>query len=269
MKVINPSRKRDTKTLTWHVTDVFTSPLQMKERLIESFCDYVPGIPEIGKFNVGFFESRNSTGKRWIVSSEDLERMYRKFESGSEIPLWCDGKSDGISSGKKRTTEETKESGSEETSLSKREKKQANIDHLSLELEDKHGDKFSGPQYKLWARLIDNGQWDNTDRPPNIPVFGTTLPKKGMVQKESTTEVIANAAVAIIKHLQSPPQPNMSNTDTGSNSIGISPGKKAKLRKEYLDQLKDIQKLRDDGTLTQEEFQEEKCCILGTLKSMK
>ena len=28
----------------------------------------------------------------------------------------------------------------------------------SLELEDKHGDKFSGPQYKLWARLIDTLQ---------------------------------------------------------------------------------------------------------------
>jgi len=83
VKVINPSHKRDTKTLTWHVTDVFTSPLQMKERLIESFRDYVPGITEIGKFNLGFFESRNSTGKRWIVSSEDIERMYRKFDPGS------------------------------------------------------------------------------------------------------------------------------------------------------------------------------------------
>jgi len=246
VKVINPSRKRDTKTLTWHGTDVFTSPLQMKERLIESFHDYVPGITEIGKFNLEFFESRNSTGKRWIVSSEDIERMYRKFEPGSKIPLWCDGKPDAhVSCGKKRSTEDSQESGSDETPFSKREKKQSNIDNLSLELHDKHGDKFSGRQYKLWSRLIDSGQWNDTERPPNLPIFGATLPKKGIAEKESTSEVIASAAVAIIKHLQTPPLPN-TNTDTGPNSIGISPGKKAKLRKEYLDQLKDIQKLRDD-----------------------
>jgi len=29
----------------------------MKERLIESFCDYVPGIAEIGKFNLGFLKA--------------------------------------------------------------------------------------------------------------------------------------------------------------------------------------------------------------------
>ena len=49
---------------------------------------------------------------------------------------------------------------------------------ISLELQDKHGNKFSGPQYKLWARLIENGQWDNMERPPNTPIFGTTQPKK-------------------------------------------------------------------------------------------
>ena len=60
VKVINPSRKRDAKTLSWHsVTDTFTSPLQIKEKLIESFSDHVPGISEIGRFIIGFFESQN------------------------------------------------------------------------------------------------------------------------------------------------------------------------------------------------------------------
>ena len=72
----------------------------------------------------------------------------------------------------------------------------------------------------------------------------------------------ANAAVAIIASLQS-----TSNTGIHySSNLGISPGKKAKLWKEYIDQLKDIQKLRDDATLTQEEFEQEKQL---TLKSMK
>ena len=50
--------------------------------------------------------------------------------------------------------------------------------------------------------MNENGQWDNMEPPPNMPIFGTTQPKKLM--KESTTEVIANAAVAIIEHLLSP-----------------------------------------------------------------
>ena len=63
------------------------------------------------------------------------------------------------------------------------------------------------------------------ERPPNIPIFGTTQPKK--LQKESTTEVTANAAVAIIEPLRSPPHPNTSNTGVNSSSnLGISPGKK-------------------------------------------
>ena len=50
-----------------------------------------------------------------------------------------------------------------------------------------------------------------------MPIFGTTQPKK--LQKESTTEVIANAAVAIIEHLHSPPHPDTSNTGVHSSSI--------------------------------------------------
>ena len=92
--------------------------------------------------------------------------MYKKFDPGSEIALWCDGKSDG----KKRSSDEGQEA---ETLLSKREKKETNIDNISLEL-----NQFSGLQYKLWARLIENGQWDNVERPPNMPIFGTTQSKK-------------------------------------------------------------------------------------------
>ena len=43
------------------------------------------------------------------------------------------------------------------------------------------------------------------ERLPHMPIFGTTQHKK--LQKESTTEVIANAAVAITEHLRSPLTP--------------------------------------------------------------
>ena len=73
------------------------------------------------------------------------------------------------------------------------------------------------------------------------------------------------AIVAHLKGSNSPPH-HARPTDI---QIGISPGKRAKLRKEYPDQLKDIQKLKEDGTLTEDEFDEEKSRILETLRSMK
>ena len=45
--------------------------------------------------------------------------MYKKFDPGSETPLWCDGKSDG----KKRSSDDGQEV---ESPLSKREKKETN-----------------------------------------------------------------------------------------------------------------------------------------------
>ena len=58
----------------------------------------------------------------------------------------------------------------------------------------------------FWARLIKNCQWDNVEWPANVPIFGTKQSKK--LQKESTTEVITNPAMAITKHFQSPPLAN-------------------------------------------------------------
>lgn len=52
-------------------------------------------------------------------------------------------------------------------------------------------------------------------------------------------------------------------------SSGLSPAKKASFRKQYLDQLQAIQKLFHDGTLTFEEFNEEKQRVLSTLSAMK
>lgn len=49
----------------------------------------------------------------------------------------------------------------------------------------------------------------------------------------------------------------------------MSPGKKVKLRSQYLNQLKEIQNLRDENVLTPDEFQAEKDVILQTLRELK
>ena len=129
---------------------------------------------------------------------------------------------------------------------------QSERNRKQLELQDKHGNKCSRPQCKLWAHLIDseNGQWIIWNDLLIRPSLALHSPKscRRNVQQKLLLWLLLNIFEV---HRTTIP----SNTGVlSSNNLGISPGKKAKLRKEYIDQLKDIQKLRDDATLTQEEF---------------
>ena len=75
---------------------------------------------------------------------------------------------------------------------------------------------------------------------------------------------MTGAATAVVKMIQS----------TGSSSYAsvpaqMSPLKAAQLRRGCLEDLKKVKELLEDGVLTQQEFDEEKRRILGTLKSLK
>ena len=48
----------------------------------------------------------------------------------------------------------------------------------------------------------------------------------------------------------------------------ISPGKKVQIRSQYIHQLKELQKLHDEGTLSFDEFTEEKARVMATLRAM-
>ena len=49
---------------------------------------------------------------------------------------------------------------------------------------------------------------------------------------------------------------------------GLSPAKKVQIRSQYLTQLRELQKLCDEGSLNLEEFTEEKRRIMATLRAM-
>ena len=107
-----------------------------------------------------------------------------------------------------------------------------------------HGDKYTYPAYKVWARMIKNSQWDKMDDPPPIKMISGKSAKK---DKDSVADIIAGAAVAVVQALKNPsPSPPQSSSFPQD---GISPGKKVNLRQQYLQQLKMIQNLRDDGIL--------------------
>ena len=58
-------------------------------------------------------------------------------------------------------------------------------------------------------------------------------------------------------------------TSVTSGSSGVSPAKLVDLRRNYLEQVKELHSLLECGALTESEFEEQKAPILEQLKKMK
>ena len=273
VKVINPQNKKDFLWLNLHgVTRRFILPINLKQQLIDSLKDNVPPLSIIDSFHVGYLQ-RPSQAKQWIVSSDDLDCMYAKL-SGNEVSLWCDMRvaetvdKTAWSSGKTKRSASTDADGPP----SKRSTKSTNyalredeIEELASQIREKHGDSLTYPQYKLWTRLIKNGQHKDMDNPPDHPMITGKYSKTPKPKDGNLTEVIAGAAVAIVKAIKGSPDKT---TPTPDVAVGISPGKKALLSGQYLKQLETIQKLKDDCVLSATEFNNQKDRILNNLKSL-
>ena len=203
-------------------------------------------VPSSIHFDVGYYEKRST--KSWLVTSEDLELMYTSVKA-EEISLWCDAdphddkKSDG--KGKKR-------SGGTSSKL-----EEEDVDEHFQTLTEKHGDTYSLPQRRLWARTIHCGTHDSYDTPPALPMFGPPPKrhKKQSFQKETNNPSTSGT------------QEDSSSLENQS-SVAISPGKSVDLRMKNLQQLRFIQQLFDDNILSQEEFLEQKKRILEAIRKL-
>ena len=122
-------KKNDAKTFEWHdVHDVFTSPSSLNKKLQETFGDRLPTADE---FQIGYIAKR---GKRWIEEEADLTSMYKHFKHSGTITLFCEGHSKSKSRKRKASNYTDHEE---------------DIDKLSLELKEKHGDKYNEQQLRL------------------------------------------------------------------------------------------------------------------------
>jgi len=132
-------------------------------------------------------------------------------------------------------------------------------------LKDKHADKYSPPQLRLWSRMVTAGLHSDMDIPPDVPAFNSSVKKP---RKESLGDAITGAAVTFAKVLKESststqvprvetPQAPCVETSV-SAATGISPGKTVELRMKNLEQLRYLQNLFEDGILTEQEYAEQK-----------
>jgi hypothetical protein len=231
----------------------------LRVHLLDDFADELPNVVN---FEVGYYEKRS---KCMIKVNEDLDRMYAYYKAGEEVLLWCDADS-GRHSGSEKSRKRKRIDSDEEDDM----------DMIYRELKEKHGEQFTVPQLRLWARMLYCDSYDDYNKPPPVPIFSGSLPKRQ--KKESVNEAIAGGLLAISRAVSpcsnvSPPPVHpcsaASSSSAPSCNVGISPSKCVELRMKNFQQLRYIQQLLQDGILSEQEFLEQKREILDALKKFK
>lgn len=161
VRIIPPDRKSDAKTYEWHgVHDQFTSPTELRKKLMDSFKDKLPSSLD---FQIGYL-TKKGNGKRWIELSADLASMYKHHEFSDGITIFCDGKSKVPEKGRKRKR------GADDP-IFPAQAHEEEVMELASDLKDKYDEQWNIQQYKIWARMYVNNQWDSLDSPPQYSHF--------------------------------------------------------------------------------------------------
>ena len=245
-----PKRKKPVTRQLHHFVKRFDNIKSIKDHILSELKDE---FPDDATIDVGYYDGRQSS-KVWLVSSEDLSYMYKKCK-GSEILLWVEYRADEESEDEDQ--ENTCPMRKKQKQTSKRQGVEDEVESTYNQLAKKHGNSvYSGPQLRLWARMIQDGSHDDYDDPPRVPQITGVVPKQ--VKKESLSEALTGVAVAVTKALTS--QPAVGN-NTDHSSI-------ANVRMKNLEQLKILQHLKEDSILSEDEFAEQKTIILEALRKL-
>ena len=254
VRIINPERKSEHVTKIWHNVDKkFATCKELKLKLIETFEEKLPNFSEL---KYGYLEKGS---KRWVEDDDDLEAMYEIFDSTDEITIWCEGRLSEEQQRKKDAGKKRKlEDADSNDTTSKRAAREKKLEEIVQTLRDKHGEKFcSGPHFRIWARMYLNGQHSSLDLPPNNPLFSNYGPKAP--KKESLADALTSAATAVVGLIRG---------DTPTGAAAMSPGKRARVSGQYLDQLEKLKTLHSSGVLTNEEFEEQKEYALKNIRQL-
>ena len=141
---------------------MFDSPAAIRQTPRHSFGEKAPSSTD---FQIGYFEKRCT--KKQLTKS-----MYESYKEAVSITIWCSTTQDGVvlpenTSRKRKSSEEE----SQTSTTSKCDAQENEVDRVFQELHSIHKYTFTGPQCRVWSRMIVNKVHDSTDEPPNIPII--------------------------------------------------------------------------------------------------
>ncbi len=191
--------------------------------------------------------------------------IFIYYQGKSCVSLWCDGKEveDDAESDEDRTTTRKKQK-KESRGPSRRAETAEELEDVFQKLKDKHGKDYSRPQLRLWARMIVTKTHDDLNVPPKVPMITGVTQRQPC--KESLTDVFRSAASAIADVWS--PRADRTVASTPPQRVTCSPSKTVDIRMKNIEQLRSLQRLREDGILTEEEFQTQKQIVLQSLNTL-
>ena len=267
LKIFNPNKKSKFSVQKFRRCEEFKSPEDLRSCIRSEFSNLVQN----DDFDVGYYKGRGSA-KIWIKDEEDIKCMYEQH-SGSEVSLWCQGKHDDADT--PTDTGNKRKASSQDPRPLKRQAIRDEVDELFAVLQEKHGSTYTAAQLRLWANMLQVGTHRDTDNPPKVPMFGLKTPKK---TGGALNEALASVEEGFMRAIKSPAQPTPSlsgSTSPPNNSsrlpldeIGVSPGKCASLRSQYIEQLKQLHQLLELTALSKEEYDEQKANILKKMQQL-
>ena len=189
VKIINPNKKSDVVVRQLNrFTSEFKAVMDVRMKLIEEFQEQVPNTVD---FTIGYFDGCQSA-KIWLVTSDDLRTMYKKYPAGGNLSLWCEGRS--VATSDSTHAPKRKRDGEASSSSTSRQEKEEEVESIYKELREKHTSKYDTPRLRLWSRMIAGGLHDDYESPPNIPAFSGNIAKRP--RKDGLCDAMSSAAVA-------------------------------------------------------------------------
>ena len=146
-------------------------------------------------------------------------------------------------------------------------------------LNEKHGrELYSHAVYRIWSELHVNGMHTDLDKPPNNSMFkraGSSTPtttKNKQSGSESVSPEVAQAltqaATQVSSAIVTAFTPQSASSGRSTSQTGNSPAKVIENRSKCYRQLTDLQNLRSQGLLSDEDYFREKDAIMGILKKL-
>ena len=130
---------------------------------------------------------------------------------------------------------------------------------LVAKLRERHGAKYSQLQYRLWAEMFINETHKSLEVPP-YPMFGEEKRPRTTSASGQLNEALTGLANSIAVALA----PNQVQQGVSSSTT-----KTAQLRSKYMEQLANLVKLHDIGTLTTDEYEEERKVVISSMRKLK
>ena len=274
VKVLSSTNKKDFRMymLRSLIREEVDSPCKLRKEIFAQCGESV--VPKPEKMEVGYFYQSK---KLWLNNRLDMNDVWELIAKGDKVTFWCVGTSEEPEElSKKRACHDRSalesESQKKVKKTSKQDDKKAQADDYVTQLQEKHGDKYTRFQYKLWAEMLATGVHTEVETPPVASMFSRENKRAKNVTTDSSalTEAVAGM-VSVVSTLTQALSPTLQPGTAEKSRLpsALSPIKKAELRSVYLKQMAELRQLYDNEVLTDQEYEEQRLEVIQSMRLLK